>query len=93
MPETPVVGATLIKAWLPPLSKFKFNWVLMDEASQVTIPLVLLGLVKAERYVLVGDHRQLPPVLKSVRSPENYSAFNYLKEHPHRVKKALSQQH
>lgn len=52
--KTPVVGATLIKSWLPPLSKFKFGLVLMDEASQVTIPLALLGLVKGEKYVLVG---------------------------------------
>ena len=85
--ETPIVGATLIKSWLPPLLKFKFDYVLVDEASQITIPLALLGLLKAKRYVLLGDHRQLPPVLKSVRSSENYSVFNHLKKkYPHRVK-------
>jgi superfamily I DNA and/or RNA helicase len=85
--RTPIIGSTLIKSWLFPVSKLRFDIVVIDEASQATIPLALLGIVKAERYVLVGDHKQLPPVLKSVSNPMRFSAFVYFKEkYPHRVR-------
>ncbi|WP_456329943.1 AAA domain-containing protein [Archaeoglobus sp.] len=85
--ETPIVGATILKSAMYPLSEFEFDVVMIDEASQITLPLALLGMSRGRRYALVGDHHQLPPVLKTVRSPKRYSAFTYLKEkYPDRVK-------
>jgi superfamily I DNA and/or RNA helicase len=58
---------------------------MIDEASQATITLALLGMVRARKWVLVGDHYQLPPVFrsieKSIAHPEvldPLSAFNRL---------------
>lgn len=36
----------------------------MDEASQVTLPTCLGPLRLADRFVLVGDHFQLPPIVR-----------------------------
>jgi predicted DNA helicase len=78
--EIPIVGSTLIKSQLYPLNTVNFDTVLIDECSQATIPLALLSLVKAKKYVMVGDHRQLLPILRSVRSLEKLeelSSFNF----------------
>ena len=85
--EARIIGATLVKCGLWPLQHEKFDIVIIDEASQATITLALLAMIKARKWVLVGDHYQLPPVLKSdqiqnyARRPEAIdplSAFNRL---------------
>lgn len=63
--EARIIGATLVKCGLWPLQHEKFDIVIIDEASQATITLALLAMIKARKRVLVGDHYQLPPVLKS----------------------------
>lgn len=45
-----------------------FDVALIDEASQLTEPMALAPLVAARRFVLVGDHRQLPPIVTSERA-------------------------
>ena len=41
-----------------------FDWVIMDEASQMLLPQALLSLVYGKgKYVLCGDVQQLPPVI------------------------------
>ncbi len=45
----------------------RFDWCIMDEASQSTEPTAWIPLQYAERVVLAGDHFQLPP---TVLSPE-----------------------
>ncbi len=42
-----------------------FGWVVMDEASQMTVPLGLGAASYGERLVLIGDERQLPPVVRA----------------------------
>jgi len=41
----------------------EFDVAVVDEASQSTIPSVLIPLNKAEKFVLAGDHKQLPPTV------------------------------
>jgi len=41
----------------------KFDTVFIDEASQATEPSCLIPMVKANRVILAGDHRQLPPTV------------------------------
>ena len=48
----------------------KFDWVVCDEASQALLPSVLPALLMAEKFVLVGDHAQLPPTVQSSRARE-----------------------
>lgn len=40
-----------------------YDWVIVDEAGRASAPEILVPLVRGQRLVLVGDHRQLPPVL------------------------------
>jgi energy-coupling factor transporter ATP-binding protein EcfA2 len=83
--EARIIGSTLVKCGLWPLASQEFDIVIIDEASQATITLALLGMTKAKKWVLVGDHYQLPPVFKllekAVEQPEAVdplSAFNRL---------------
>lgn len=41
-----------------------FDVVMIDEVSKATPPELLIPLMKARKAVLVGDHRQLPPMFK-----------------------------
>lgn len=47
------------------LENRKFDWVFIDEAAQALEPLCWIPIQKAERVVLAGDHKQLPPTVKS----------------------------
>jgi DNA replication ATP-dependent helicase Dna2 len=44
-------------------SPLDIDWVLMDEASQASLPLGLAAVSRGRRAVLFGDHRQMAPVL------------------------------
>lgn len=41
-----------------------FDEVIIDEVSKATPPELLIPLMKARKAILVGDHRQLPPMFK-----------------------------
>lgn len=41
----------------------KFDYCIIDEASQVTVPVVLGPIAFADKFILVGDHYQLPPLV------------------------------
>ena len=40
-----------------------FDYVIVDEAAKATYPELAVSFSKAEKIILVGDHKQLPPVL------------------------------
>lgn len=46
-----------------------FDYCIMDEASQTTLPVSLGPLRFSDKFVLVGDHYQLPPL---VQHPDSY---------------------
>lgn len=46
-------------------SRRQFDVCIVDEASQITLPTCLGPLRFADRFVLVGDHHQLPPLVRS----------------------------
>lgn len=41
----------------------RFDLLVVDEATQATEPGTLISLVRGERVVLIGDHKQLPPTV------------------------------
>ena len=41
---------------------------IIDEASQITLPISLGPLKYASTFVLVGDHYQLPPLVQSQKA-------------------------
>ena len=57
-----VIGATPFSTRTSRLAEVEFDTVLFDEASQITLPLAIMGMLVGKRYVFVGDDRQLPPV-------------------------------
>ncbi len=45
------------------IRKADFDYVIVDEAAKATYPELAVSLARAEKIILVGDHKQLPPVL------------------------------
>lgn len=63
--QSDVILATNSSAALESISRVKFDVAIIDEASQATIPSVLIPIAKAHRFILAGDHKQLPPTIIS----------------------------
>ena len=68
--KKPIVLATNSSSALEFLKNIEFDVALVDEASQATIPSTLIPLSKAKKFVLVGDHKQLPPTILSLEAQE-----------------------
>lgn len=81
-----VVGSTLASAHLSrELNEGKlYDVVIVDEAGASTVTQTLLALKHAKKFILVGDHYQLPPILQV--DPKN---SEILPEHINNVKKSL----
>jgi len=61
-----IVGvSTLSVPRISLLSKMNFDIVIVDEAGQISQPAILGALMKGKKFVLVGDHEQLPPLVQS----------------------------
>ena len=61
--DSDIILTTNSSAMARSLSDIQFNIAIIDEASQATIPSVLIPINKADKFVLIGDHKQLPPVV------------------------------
>jgi DNA replication ATP-dependent helicase Dna2 len=77
-----IVAATAHRAaTLPYLRTRPFEMAIIDEAGQLTEPLTLGLILRGRRFVLIGDDRQLPPVVRT--RALGRSLFERLKsEHP-----------
>lgn len=71
-----VIGATPFATCSERLESFEFDTIIFDEASQITVPLALMAMRKGSRFIFVGDHKQLPPVILSQSILEGSSAFS-----------------
>jgi DNA replication ATP-dependent helicase Dna2 len=60
-----VVAATTAACGSRAMKAQSFDVAVVDEAGQLTEPCTFLATNRADRVVLVGDHRQLPPVVRS----------------------------
>ncbi|WP_227353943.1 AAA domain-containing protein [Haladaptatus salinisoli] len=60
-----VVAATTATCGSRVMRAQEFDVALVDEASQLTEPATLAAINLADRFVLVGDHHQLPPVVRA----------------------------
>lgn len=60
-----VVATTCMGIKHPIFSRRKFDFCIVDEASQISQPICLGPLFYAKRFVLVGDHQQLPPIVQN----------------------------
>ncbi|SCU99427.1 LAFA_0G23992g1_1 [Lachancea sp. 'fantastica'] len=65
--RAPVVATTCLNIYdtLFSVRRKDFDYVIVDEASQLSLPMCLGPLKFAPKFVLVGDHYQLPPLVKN----------------------------
>ena len=68
--KSDVILSTNSSAALEAIARTKFDVAVIDEASQATIPSVLIPISKAHRFILAGDHKQLPPTIISEQAME-----------------------
>lgn len=66
----PVIAGTTYSIDSFILSEKVFDTVLVDESSQITEPAILLAISKGRRFVLFGDHKQLPPIVNTDKLSE-----------------------
>lgn len=59
-----IIGATCLGiANIASTASLVFDWVIIDEAGRATPPEILVPMVLGKRIILVGDHKQLPPII------------------------------
>jgi predicted DNA helicase len=66
--EAQVILCTNSSAALEFLRDFEFDSAVIDEATQATIPSILIPICKAKKFILAGDHKQLPPTVLSEKA-------------------------
>lgn len=87
--QPPVVATTCLTINHPLFSRRVFDYCIVDEASQITLPVCLGPIRMAQKFILVGDHYQLPPLVQNKEAMEgglDVSLFKLLCEaHPQAV--------
>lgn len=61
--QSDVICATNSAAGSDVLHTFRFDVAVLDEASQSTEPACLIPMLKASKWIMAGDHKQLPPTV------------------------------
>ena len=64
-------GATLFETGKSRLNYKKFDVVIVDEVSKAMPPELVLPILRGEKLILVGDHKQLPPIISNELSLED----------------------
>ncbi|KAI5475195.1 DNA replication ATP-dependent helicase Dna2 [Pseudohyphozyma bogoriensis] len=84
-----IVATTCLSINEPIFTRRHFDVCILDEASQVTLPTCLGPLRFADTFILVGDHNQLPPLVRNRAAREgglDVSLFKRLSDaHPDSV--------
>lgn len=58
-----IIGATPFATRTKRLGSVEFDTIIFDEASQITLPLAVMGMLSGQKYIFFGDQKQMPPVL------------------------------
>lgn len=83
--ESPwLIGLTPHSLYTSRAQGLECDTLIIDEAGQMTIPLAMMGMIKAKKIIFAGDHKQLAPIITSdkVSDEMKLSAFQRLmKDH------------
>lgn len=60
-----VIACTLVGAAHQSIRDRKYGLCIIDEASQALEPATWIPILKSQKVIMAGDHRQLPPTVKS----------------------------
>jgi len=82
-----IVGATCYAPYTKKLDFMDWDIILIDEAGQMTIPLAIAAMVKGEKYILIGDHKQLPPIV--AENPDDVEFTKSIFEHLFRYNEGI----
>jgi DNA replication ATP-dependent helicase Dna2 len=63
--DSPVVATTCLGINHAIFNERTFDYCIVDEASQITLPVCLGPVRMARTFILVGDHNQLPPLVQN----------------------------
>ncbi len=89
MSNASIIAATNSTCASEIMENMHFDFSVVDEASQASIPSTLIPILKADRFILIGDHFQLPPVVISrdaVDKGLDNSLMNYLaQKYPYQI--------
>ena len=80
--DAPVVAATTAACGSRVMRECGFDVALVDEASQLTEPGTHAAINLADRFVLVGDHEQLPPVVRAENDLRTSLFERLIEEYP-----------
>lgn len=87
--DSPIVATTCLGVNHPIFNERTFDYCIVDEASQITLPICLGPIRMARTFVLVGDHNQLPPLVQNDEARDgglDVSLFKLLSDkHPESV--------
>uniref|UniRef100_A0A3B4BP15 DNA replication ATP-dependent helicase/nuclease n=1 Tax=Pygocentrus nattereri TaxID=42514 RepID=A0A3B4BP15_PYGNA len=89
-----IVATTCMGVKHPIFSRRRFDFCIVDEASQISQPVCLGPLFYAQRFVLVGDHQQLPPIVQNAEARAlgmDESLFKRLERHKEAVVQLIVQ--
>ncbi|XP_019267439.1 PREDICTED: DNA replication ATP-dependent helicase/nuclease DNA2-like [Nicotiana attenuata] len=68
--QSKVVAVTYLGITSPLLSNKRFDVCIMDEAGRTTLAVSFGPLTFASKFVLVGNHYQLPPLIQRLEKME-----------------------
>lgn len=57
----------------------KFDWLIFDEAGQISIPYIIASMYFGKRFIFFGDHQQLSPVVSLEENEDNKEYVKLLK--------------
>ncbi|WP_456477495.1 IGHMBP2 family helicase [Methanopyrus sp.] len=83
--EAEVVVTTNAGAGLEFLEDVEFDVAVIDEGSQATEPSALIPISRAKRFIIAGDHKQLPPTILSEKAQPELSRTLFerlIEKHP-----------
>lgn len=87
--DTPIVATTCLGINHAIFSERTFDYCIVDEASQITLPVCLGPIRLSKTFILVGDHNQLPPLVQNEEARTgglDISLFKHLSDtHPSSV--------